>query len=91
MKKYYVACVDLFGVRPPIEECDEVEAPSAAAAAVEIHRGLNDCCDAFQEVQIMAVARMGRPLKWEHFEVTATVSYSAKAVDITTAGKAAAA
>jgi len=91
MRTYFVACVDMFGVCPPIEECDEVQAKSAAAAAEIIHRSLNDDSDTFFHVQVFAVARNLRPFKWEHIEITATVSYSAKAVDMATASKAAAA
>lgn len=91
MKKFYVACVDLFGVYPPVEECDEVSAISAAAAAEIIHRDMNDSSSII-EVQVFAVARMGRRvLQWEHFELTATVSYSAKAVSVAAAGRAVAA
>lgn len=91
MKKFYVACVDLFGVRPPVEECDEIRAVSAAAAAEVIHRDMNES-SSFIEVQIFAVARMGRDvLNWEHFEITATISYAVKVIDIVTAGKAVAA
>ena len=95
MKNYYVACVDNFGVFPPVEECDVVPAPSAAAAAELIAKDVNEGGDTFFEEQVIAVAKVppvpALPLKWEHFLVNGTISYSTKPVDLATASKAAAA
>lgn len=95
MKHYYVACVDNFGVYPPVEECDVVPAPSAAVAAELVAKSVNDDCDTFFESQVMAVAKVppvsALPLKWEHFLVTGTISYTTKPIDVATASKAAAA
>lgn len=92
MKKYYVACVSLFGLKPPIDECDEVEAATPAAAAEKILRDMNEESSPFCEIGVMAVARMDRrPLKWEYVEVTGTISYAAKAIDREAAQKVAAA
>lgn len=90
MKKYYVALVDLFGVRPPVVECDEVRARSAAEAAEKIARSCNQDTPFFEK-QILAVAWAGPELHWEHFEVTATVTYTSLPIDLATASKAAAA
>lgn len=88
MKKYYVALVDLFGVRPPIVECDEVRATSPAAAAEKIAL----CCNEdtpICERQVLAVAWAREPLQWEYFEVLATVHYRTNQIDLATASKAA--
>lgn len=46
----------------------------------------------FLEVEVIAVAQVRNgALTWEHFESTATVTYSVKPVDLATASKAAAA
>lgn len=89
MNRYYVACVDLFGVNPPLEECDEIPAPSAAAAAEYIARCINSESDIFLESQVIAVAKItGSPQRWQHFLVTGTISYSTEPVDVATASKA---
>lgn len=88
MKKYYVALVDLFGVRPPVVECDEVRATSPAAAAEKIARSCNED-NPFFERQVLAVAWAREPLHWEYFEVLASVHYRTNQLDLTAASKAA--